>query len=309
MGAPTASAPRLNLWSQALRRQFGGRVARVSLDPGLSCPNIDGTRAKGGCVFCDDTGSFHPQGQRDLTLRDQLERGISHQRRRFKAKHFIAYLQAHSNTHAPLEQLRSIFAEALDHPEVVGLAIGTRPDCLPDDVLDHLAEIDGERPVWLEIGLESAREETLRWMNRAHTVAQWEEAVDRAKARSLHVSTHLILGCPTDTRADWIRAAELITRHRVDGLKMHMLYVTRRAPLAREFERNPFPLLTREEYAAGAVDVLEHIPGRVEIMRLVSECPAKDLIAPRWLGDRRGTLDAIKAELERRGSRQGALID
>lgn len=297
--------PRINHWSQQLRRQFGVRVGRVSLDAGLSCPNIDGTRAKGGCLYCDDSGSFAPHGKPDLSIRDQVGRGIEHQRRRFRAKQFIAYFQPHTNTHAPLAQLQPIFEEALDHPDVVGLAIGTRPDCLPDDVLDHLAEIHRTKPVWLEIGLQSANDESLRWMNRAHTVAEWEEAVARAKARGLIVATHLILGLPNDTREDWLRAASLVTEHRLDGLKFHMLYVSSRAKLGMIWNRQSFDLLTREEYASGVCDILERIPAETAIMRLVSECPASELIAPEWLSDKHETLNVIESELERRDSWQG----
>jgi hypothetical protein len=309
MPARTTSPPRITLWSQTLRQRFGGRVSRVALDAGLSCPNLDGTVAKGGCLYCDSSGSLAPYGSGRRPLRAQLERGIARQRWRFGAKHFIAHLQAHSNTHAPLARLREIFAEVLDHPDIVGLALGTRPDCLPDDVLDHLALLNESRPVWLEIGLESANEESLRWVNRAHTVAEWEESVDRAKARGLHVSTHLILGLPTDTPADWRRAAVLITRHRLDGVKFHMLYITRRAPLARVFSRAPFPLMTQAEYAAAVADLLGRIPASVEVMRLVSECPEADLIAPKWLPQKRETTEAITRELERLDSWQGKFVE
>lgn len=306
------SRARITLWSHALRRQFGARVQRVALDAGFSCPNIDGTRARGGCVFCDDAGSLAPHAvpARRLPLREQLRRGVERGHRRFGPQtRFIAYLQPHSNTHAPPERLRALFAEALDHPEVVGLALGTRPDCLPDATLDLLAHIARARPVWLEIGLQSASDATLRWMNRAHTVAEWEDAVDRARARGLFVATHLVLGFPTDTREDWRRAAHLIAQHGLTGVKFHMLCVTRRARLAQDFEREPFPLLTREEYAAGVADVLERIPASVHVMRLVSTCQGADLIAPRWLGDKRATIAAIERELERRGTAQGALVD
>jgi radical SAM protein (TIGR01212 family) len=302
----SVTSERINLWSHALRRQFGGRVQRVALDAGLSCPNIDGTRARGGCNFCDDSGSLAAYAAPRLPIREQLRRGIEHQRRRFKARRFVAYLQPHSNTHAPLGRLREIFAEALDHPDVVGLAIGTRPDCLSDEILDHLAELARERSVWLEIGLQSANDDTLRWMNRAHTVTEWEDAVARAKSRGLFVATHVILGCPTDAREDWLRSAELITRHRLDGLKFHMLCVSRRARLARQFEQRPFPLLTREAYASGVVDVLECIPASVQVMRLVSECSSDELVAPDWLRDKTATQRAIEQELERRGTWQGS---
>lgn len=297
----------VNFWSVQLRRQFGGRVQRIALDAGLSCPNIDGTRARGGCNFCDASGSLAAYGARRLSLRGQLERGMRHLGKRFRAAKFIAYLQPHTNTHAPVEHLREIFAEILEHPQAVGLALGTRPDCLPDGVLDHLAEIHARKFVWLEIGLQSAHEASLTWMNRAHSVAEWIDAVGRAKARGLFVGTHIILGLPDETREDWHRTAGLIARHRVDGLKIHMLYIDRRARLAAGHERSPLTLLTREQYAAGAVDVLERVPASVAIMRLVSECSAQHLVAPPWLLDKRGTLREIEGEMERRGTWQGRL--
>jgi uncharacterized protein len=301
-------APRINLWSRALRERFGGRVQRVALDAGMSCPNVDGTVTTGGCVFCDASGSRAPYAQPDLPLHEQLAHGIERLGRRFGAERFIAYLQPRSNTHAPVERLRAVFTEALDHPQVVGLALGTRADCLPDAVLDLLAEINAHHPVWLEVGLQSARDETLQWMNRAHTVAQWREAVDRAKARGLSVATHLILGLPTDTPADGQRAMELINHHGIDGVKFHMLCVDRHARLASLHRREPLRLLTREEYVWAVCDRLERLRPEAQVMRLVSDCPADRLIAPAWLSDKASTLRAIERELERRDTRQGSLL-
>ncbi|MBN1478346.1 TIGR01212 family radical SAM protein [Candidatus Sumerlaeota bacterium] len=301
-------APRINLWSRALRERFGGRVQRVALDAGMSCPNVDGTVTTGGCIFCDASGSRAPYAQPALSLRDQLARGIERLGRRFGAERFIAYLQPRSNTHAPAERLRAIFTEALDHPQVVGLALGTRADCLPDAVLDLLAEINTHRPVWLEVGLQSASDKTLRWMNRAHTVAQWREAVDRAKARGLFVATHLILGLPTDTPADGLRAMELLNHHGIDGVKFHMLCVDRHARLASLHRLEPLRLLTREEYARAVCDRLERLSPDTQVMRLVSDCPADRLVAPTWLADKAATLRLIDQELVRRDTRQGSLL-
>jgi radical SAM protein (TIGR01212 family) len=307
---PLAEHPYYHSLSACLRREFGERVHRVAVDAGFSCPHLDGTIAKagksarGGCIYCADGARAH-YVEPDAPLAEQVRAGIERVRDRFKARKYLVYFQANTNTNAPLARLRECYDAALGEQDVVGLAIGTRADCLSDEVLDMLEEYHRRTYLWLEIGLQSTNEDSLRWMNRGHELAAFVDASRRAAARSLRLCAHLILGLPGEQREDALNAARLISELGYQGLKLHMLYVNRRARLASLYQEKPFPLLDRQEYVALACDVLERVPPEIVIHRLVSDCRAEDLIEPRWLLDKRATLEAIEAEFHRRGTRQG----
>src|SRR5262249_47852690 len=230
-----------------LREVFGTRIYRVPLDAGFTCPNRDGTRAFGGCTFCDDRGSGAPTIDGRLSVRRQLETGIERVRRRFKANQFLAYFQAFSNTYAPEGVLRGLYDAALEHPEVVGLCIGTRPDCVPDNVLDMLAEYNEKTFVWLELGLQSAFDETLNTINRGHTAGEFFDSLRRAKSRGLKVATHLIFGLPGETRSQMMETVRQVAVSGTDGIKIHQLVVYKGTPTEKDFRSGNLPLLEEEE--------------------------------------------------------------
>lgn len=292
-----------------LRETFGQRVYRVPLDAGFTCPNRDGTRAFGGCTFCDDRGSGAPTIKSELALREQLQEGIARIRRRFRAKKFLAYLQAFSNTYAPEAVLRSLYDTALEHEDVVGLAIGTRPDCLPDNVLDLIAQYAKRTFVWLEVGLQSAFDQTLASVNRGHTAAEFFDAVERAKVRGLRVATHLIFGLPGESRAQMLETVRQVAEAGVDGIKIHQLVVYKGTPMEDDFKRGELSLLSENEYVCLVADALEMLPESTIVMRLVAEGTPEELIAPSWSFAKERVVQAIEAELGRRGTRQGSRHD
>jgi radical SAM protein (TIGR01212 family) len=273
----------------------------------FTCPNRDGTVAVGGCIYCNNA-SHTPAGFRAGTsVTAQLEQGTEALKRRHRAEKFIAYFQSYSNTYGPLEKLARLYREALDFPGVVGLAIATRPDCAADDVLDLLAALSRETYLWLEMGLESMHDKTLRWVNRGHDLADFVDAVGRAKARALRVCTHLILGFPNETRDDMLEAAPLLNALGIDGLKLHNLHVIRDTALAEIYAREPFHLMSRDEYAALVTDFLERLSPEILIHRLSGETYRALTVAPEWSIDKLGTHNAIQGALAARDAWQGRL--
>jgi hypothetical protein len=288
-----------------LRATFGCRVQKITVDAGLSCPNRDGTVATGGCIYCNPRGSGTGAHARGLSITDQLEAGKAAMARRYRARKFIAYFQAFSNTHAPVPHLRALYDEALAVDGVVGLSIGTRPDCVSEPVLALLQEYARRHLVWVEYGLQSARDATLARINRGHDAACFLDAVAATRARGLPVCAHIILGLPNETRADMQFTAATLAAAEVDGVKIHSLYVVRGTPLEAQYSAGRYRCLEREEYADLVVDVLERLPARVVIQRLTGDPHPEELTAPDWCRDKRATLAAIRIALERRDTWQG----
>jgi radical SAM protein (TIGR01212 family) len=288
------------------RERFGTRVIKITVDAGFSCPNRDGTLAEGGCTFCSNA-SFSPASRRaPRPVREQVLEARDALRRRNPDACFLVYFQAYTNTHAPVETLREVYDQALVEG-VAALAVGTRPDTVPDPVLDLLATYQPLREVWLELGLQSAREETLRRIRRGHGWEAFEDAVLRANARGLKTLAHVILGLPGETRDDMMETAERLASLPLDGLKIHHLYVARGTPLEREHAEGKVETLAPEAFVSLVVDFLERTPPRVVIQRLVSDPDPGLLVAPRWNLGKPQVLDRIVREFERRGTRQGSL--
>ncbi len=286
------------------RERHGGRVQKVSLDAGFTCPNRDGTKAVGGCIYCNnDSFNFSP----NATIREQLEVGIKHARRRFGAKKFMAYFQAYTNTYASPDHLQKLYSAIYDFPEVIGLAIGTRPDCVPDDVLRVIEGFVASHEVWLEYGLETSSDDSLRRLNRAHTFAEFKDAILRTAGRGIKIATHIITGIPWEDDAQMLRTAHEVAALPVDGIKIHNLHIVRGTALEKMHEKSPLRLLTMQKYAEVAARILEILPPQMMILRLTADCPADLLIAPDWCNRRREILSAIETELETRGSFQGSL--
>ncbi|MDA8427769.1 MAG: TIGR01212 family radical SAM protein [Geobacteraceae bacterium] len=298
-------AKRYNAFSEELKRLFGCRVQRISVDAGFSCPNRDGTLDTQGCIFCGGHGSGSHGIPRDLAVAGQIEDGKEVMRRKYKAERFIAYFQAYSNTHAPLAHLKTLYAEALTVPDVVGLIIATRPDCLPDEVLDYLRDLSLQTYLWLELGVQSIHDRTLAFIHRRHDYGCSVDAIERAKARGLRVCAHVILGLPGETGEEMLAMAGELNRLRVDGVKLHLLHVMKGTVLAEMYGRGELQVLERDEYAGMVCDFLERLDARILIHRLTGDGGHDNLVAPLWSLKKFEILNLIDAELERRGTHQG----
>ncbi|HQI76367.1 MAG TPA: TIGR01212 family radical SAM protein [Candidatus Latescibacteria bacterium] len=297
---------RYRSFSRVLTEQFGGPVRKISLDAGFSCPHRKGS--EGGCTYCDAWGSGTGASRQGRSISDQIAAAISREAAARKpAGAFLAYFQAHTNTFAPVPTLRSRFEEALTDPRVVGLSIGTRPDCLPEPVLDLLDELNRRTCLWVELGLQSAHDETLRRVNRGHTVAQFADAVERCHARGIRVCAHVIFGLPGETREMMHDTARFLASLGIDGVKFHSLYLVPGTQMEREYRSVPFPLLSQQEYAEIVADALERLPPETVIQRLTGDPPRTIPAEPPWTRDKVGTLALIRRELARRDSFQGAL--
>lgn len=298
-------ARRYRALSGYLRERFGVRVRSVTLDAGFTCPNVDGTVTTGGCVYCDNR-SFSPNRRLPrATITAQLQRGVTILTRRYQAERFIAYFQAGTNTHGPEEKLRRLYDEALAHPLVVGLAVGTRPDSVPDPVLDLLQGYARRVPVFLELGLQTVHRRSLEWMNRGHGPEAFFDAAHRCRGRGLDLCAHVILGLPGETRDDMLATADALAGLAVGGVKIHNLYVVKGTPLEEMYHRGEVTLLEKDEYVSVLCDFLERLPAETVVHRLSGESPPDWFVAPRWAMDKPALLRAIDEELVRRDGCQG----
>jgi radical SAM protein (TIGR01212 family) len=302
---PMSQSKRYNAFSEELKRRFGCKVQRISVDAGFTCPNRDGRLDTQGCIFCGAHGSGSYGIRRELSIAGQLEDGKEVMSRKYRAAKFLAYFQAYSNTYAPVAQLRTQFGEALSVPDVVGIIAATRPDCLPDEVLDYLAELSGLTYLWLEIGLQSMHDKSLTFINRRHDYACSVDAIARAKGHGVRVCAHLILGLPGETREEMLAMAGELNRLGVEGVKIHLLHVMRGTRLAELYERGEVTLLDRDGYAGLVCDFLELLDPAILIHRLTGDGGHDNLVAPLWSLKKFELLNLIDSELERRGTRQG----
>lgn len=301
-----ATGMRYFAYNYYLRQRFGGRVQKVSLDAGFTCPNVDGTVAKGGCVFCDNR-SFSPSRRLPRsTLAGQLEQGIRLLRRRYpNVRGFLAYFQPATNTYAPVDRLRRLYTEALDHADVVGLAIGTRPDCVPDDVLDLLGELAVQTYLSVEYGMQTMHDRSLSWMNRGHGHEAFLNAMERSRGRGFEIAAHVMLGLPGETRDDMLATARELARLRIDAVKIHNLYAVKNTPLADWVRSGQVTLMGRDEYIETLVDFLELLPGKCLVERISGDAPPDYLIGPDWCLNKPALRAALDAEFGRRDSWQG----
>jgi radical SAM protein (TIGR01212 family) len=293
-------------YSYYLKQIFGHRVQRVSLDAGFTCPNVDGTVALGGCTFCDNR-SFSPSRRLPrINIMDQLEDGMSRLKRRYKCNHFMAYFQPATNTYAPVDVLRPLFEQAITHPDVVALAIGTRQDCVPNDVLDLLEELGQKVPLTVEYGLQTIHDKSLEWMNRGHLYDSFEDAMERSVGRGFELCAHIMLGLPGETHADMMATAKAVADSDLDAVKIHNLYAVENTPMAAQVRSGEVVLMERDEYVSTLVDFLEVLPPSMVVERISGEAPGDFFIGPQWCLDKQGVLKAVKEEFERRDSWQGS---
>ena len=291
-----------------LREIFGERVHKISLDAGLGCPNRDGTISRKGCLFCDQrgsgTGALINQG---LSIDEQIARARPFIAKRYGARKFIAYFQSFTNTYAPVHQLRGLYDQALAHKDVVGLSVATRPDCVDEDSLNLLSSYVTDYLVWVEYGLQSSHDATLRRINRGHDVACFERSVKMADRRSLNICAHVILGLPGEDRDKMLQTARFLSHLPIRGVKVHLLYVVKGTPLAELYERGGLRCLERDEYVDLVVDFLEFLPPDMVVQRLTGDPVKYELLAPSWAKERQVNLRLIRDALERRKTCQGRL--
>lgn len=293
-------------YSQYLREQFPYKVYKIAVDAGFTCPNLDGTVAYGGCTYCDNK-SFSPNTR--LTprpVREQVLSGIEFYRKRFDAEKFIVYFQAFTNTHGPVERLKRLYDEALACPDVVGLSIGTRPDCVPEEVLDLLSDYAARCHLWVEYGLQSIHDATLEKLNRGHTYAQFVDAVERTRQRRLPICAHVILGLPGETYGMMMQTAQAVASLGLDGLKIHHLYIAKNTALEKAHRRNPIKTLSLEEYIGLICDFLEWMSPSMVIQRLMGELSGEYVVAPLWGKTKSEILRLVDREFARRRTRQSA---
>ena len=296
-------------YSFYLKQVFGFRVQRISIDAGFTCPNVDGTVATGGCTFCDNR-SFSPSRRLPKqNILDQLDEGISRVKRRYKCKDFMAYFQPATNTYAPVDVLRPLYETAISHPEVVAMAIGTRQDCVPDDVLDLLQEFAARVPLTIEYGLQTIHDKSLRWMNRGDNHDSFIDAMERSVGRGFEICAHIMLGLPPENHADMMQTARAVAASGVDAVKIHNLYVVENTPLAVQVRAGEVELMTLEDYVTTLVDFLEILPPTMVVERISGEAPGDYFVGPEWCQDKPAVLRAVQEEFGERDSWQGKHFD
>ena len=297
---------RINTFGQDLLRRYGQRVHKLAINAGFTCPNRDGSKGRGGCTFCNNV-SFSPNARQQPDISEQIAAGRRVMAKRTGARRFIAYFQAYTNTYADVASLSEMYGTALAEPDVVGLSIGTRPDCVPDAVLDLLCRYrDLGHEVWLELGLQSAFDATLDRVNRGHGFGEYRQAVRAARARGLKVCTHLIVGLPGEDGAHARNSLARVLDLGVDGLKLHPLHVVKGTQLANQWRRGDYPPWSLDDYIATAADLVERTPPDVVFHRLTGTASPQVLLAPDWCRYKWRVIDGIAATLLHRGTRQGS---
>ena len=276
------NTPHYNDYGTWIRRQFPYRVQKISIDAGFTCPNRDGRISTGGCIYCDNR-TFNPSYcQRRLSVTHQLEEGKRFFAHKYPDMKYLAYFQAFTNTYAPLAQLKSLYEEALQVDDVVGIVIGTRPDCVSDELLDYLAELNQRTFVLVEYGIESANNSTLLRINRGHTFEQSQQAIIRTKQRGLLCGAHIILGLPGEDAKESLRQAPIISKLPIDILKIHQMQIIKDTRLANEFETDPFHIYSVDEYIRLIAEYIQRLRSNMILERFVSQSPKDLLIAPHW---------------------------
>ncbi len=288
-----------------LRELFGCRVQKIPLDAGLACPNRDGLVSTGGCIYCNSRGSGTGAMREGLSITAQVIRGKEFLKKRYKAKKFIAYFQSFSNTYGPHERLKGLYEEALAIDDIVGLSIGTRPDCIDESMLTILEGYTRDYLIWIEYGLQSIHDRTLTFINRGHDVKCFKRAVELTRNRGIKICTHVILGLPFEDRDDMLATAGAVAAMGIDGIKIHLLYVIKGTRMERLYLEGRYRCLEQEEYTDLVCDFLEFLPPDMVIQRLTGDPHPAELVAPEWSLRKNETISVIKKILATRDSWQG----
>ena len=293
-----------NDYSTCLKNKYGTKVYRIGLDAGFTCPNRDGTKGTGGCAYCNSNGSRASYANPVLPVAGQLESRIAALKKK-GAKKFIAYFQAFSNTYAPVNKLKEIYDCILPFKDVVGISIGTRPDTVDGEKLALISSYKKNYDVWIEYGLQSIHDRTLKAINRRHSASDFQDALRRAKSFGIQVSAHVILGLPGETHEDMLETADALDEWGIDGIKIHCLHILKGSPYEKLYNEGKIPLIGQDEYAGLVCDFLERLSDRIIIQRLTGQGSRENHIAPGWALDKLGTIGKIEEIFERRGSCQG----
>jgi len=287
------------------RNRFGCRVYKLPIDAGFTCPNRDGTVSEGGCIYCDGRGSRLRQAGPLPSVSEQLRRGKEYYRTHRNAGKFIAYFQTFTNTYGPIEKLRVLYDEALAEEDIIDMSVGTRPDCVPEEVIQLFQDYAKHTYVWLELGLQSIHDRTLRFINRGHSAEVFIDAVKRASKKNVHICTHIIIGLPGDTGEDVLETARVIATLPIQGIKIHLLLALRGTKMGDLYEQGEISLLEKDAYVRIVCDILEILPPEMVIQRLTADGYRDIFLAPQWAVNKMDVLNTIDRELERRNTFQG----
>ena len=280
-------------FNRYLRERFGCKVYKISINGGFTCPNRDGTLGTRGCIFCSAGGSGDFAESPELSITQQIEKGKERVKNKIKSGKYIAYFQAFTNTYAPVEALRKKFTQAINHPDIVMLSVATRPDCLPEEVIELLKELNDIKPVCVELGLQTIHEKSAEYIRRGYKLECYDNAVKRLKAAGLEVVCHIILGLPGETKSDMLESVDYACKSGINGIKLQLLHVLKGTDLAKDKKKKKFRVLTMDEYLDILKSCLDIIPKNIVIHRLTGDGAKKDLIAPLWSADKKRVLNAV----------------
>lgn len=296
---------RYNAYSEYLKQKFGTKVYKITLDAGFSCPNRDGTISNNGCIFCDNGGSFSQAHSKYLSIEEQIKVGAETLKNRFKAQKFMAYFQAFSNTYKPVDELETIYKASLCHPDIVGISIGTRPDCIDTEKLKLINSFTKDYYTWIEYGLQTIHDKTLLKINRGHDYNCFLKAYEETKEKTnINICLHVILNL-FETYEEMMQTAQTIAKLEPNGVKIHMLCALEGTKVAEMYRNGEFNFMTENEYVSTVCDFLEYLPPKTTIHRLAGNGLRTELVAPRWIGKKLDTLNKIDREFINRNTRQG----
>lgn len=284
-------------FNKYLKDKFGQKVYKISLDGGFTCPNRDGKIDTRGCIFCSKGGSGDFAQNRNLSITEQIENGKKRVEKKIKSGKYIAYFQAFTNTYAPVEILRAKYSEAINHPDIVALSIATRPDCLGDDVIELLDEMNKIKPVFVELGLQTIHSDSAKYIRRGYSLEVYNEAVKKLKNIGVNIVVHIILGLPNESEEDMLKSVKYVCQSQIDGIKLQLLHIIAGTDLAKDYEKGLFKTLEFDEYVELIAKCVAIIPKNIVIHRLTGDGAKKDLIAPLWSADKKRVLNAINKAL------------
>lgn len=295
-----------NTYSEHINKRFGGRIQKITLDAKFTCPNRDGSKSTGGCTFCNNESFGTATKVRDLNITEQLHSGISYAKRRYKkVKGYIAYFQSYSNTYAPLARLKEIYTEALSVEGIIGLAIGTRVDCIDEEKIKYLQELAVDKEIIIEYGLETMFDESLKRINRCHDYKAFTDAIELTKNRGIKICVHLIIGFPWETKEQWVETAKELSKLPIDYLKIHQLHIVKNTIMGNEYKVKPFKLLSKDEYLDVASDFLEHLNPDIIIQRVFGSAPKEITLSEHWPDTISELNEQLIKKMNERGSYQG----
>lgn len=284
-------------FNKYLKEKFGQKVYKISLNAGFTCPNRDGKIDTRGCIFCSKGGSGDFAEESSKSITEQIESGKKRVEKKIKNGKYIAYFQAFTNTYAPIEVLREKYYEALNHPDIVALSIATRPDCLGENVIKLLDEINKIKPVFVELGLQTINEESARYIRRGYDLSVYDEAVKKLKKIGVNIVVHIILGLPNETKEDMLKSVDYVCKSGANGIKLQLLHIIKGTDLAQDYEKGLFKTLEFDEYVKLIKECVKIIPDDIVIHRLTGDGAKKDLLAPLWSADKKRVLNAINKAL------------